>query len=804
MNQLALLIPENSSIKKHSKAIRVLGIDLGTTNSAVAEIVWENNEHSPINVQCLEVAQQTPDGEYSHVLVPSILALHEGQVIIGEGAKRLRTKASELNLKPNQNLFYECKNDIGIMRTYHMAPEGFRSAAEIGGHLLEFLHNSALSKNDMLASRVVVTVPASFQAAQRHDTLKAADLADLHLTGGDLLDEPIAAFLDYLITYRETFIKESTEPKSLIVFDFGGGTCDVAIFRLQMPNRSRRLKTSPLAVSRYHRLGGGDIDAAIVYDVLIPQLIKENELSGFDLTFEDKKKFLEPALLGIAEALKVGLCGEILQLQKFGKYESANKAQVFKQQPGTFSYKLKNRVLNLQSPKLTAVQFEDILKPFLDPDLVFARETEYRMTCSIFAPLQDALDRSGLTSKQIDYCLLVGGSSLIPQVVEAVGKYFPKAKLMTYSDRNLVQTAIARGAAYHALVLALYGKGMVQPVCHDAISIRAESGLVELIPKGGDLPYPDDGAYAKCFSLAVPETTNHSVDLRVEIVGGDEERKLFSQIWRISGPVRKGDKLCLEYRYDENQVLDLKMRLADADEIEEPFIATIENPLTNVVNPQSRRLKIDEIEEDLRNKKYPAYRVPDKLVELAENYVELGQREKAVDYLKKALQGKNGVDASILNKLAIYFGEMGDYDREEKFYREAAAASPSWSTPWFNLALAQKKRKRYSEAIESLEKAFSIRHEGPYLVLAAQVADACHKVADRDKYLKEAFETFGSVSALDDWELGWILAGARLAGKTDLVEQIQLEQKRRKERRELVVEKGVLPIITPGMQKVSE
>ncbi|KAF0189687.1 MAG: heat shock protein 70, partial [bacterium] len=271
-----------------------------------------------------------------------------------------------------------------------------RSAAEIGGYLLEFLHQSALDKNAMVASRVVVTVPASFQAAQRHDTLKAADLAGLHLTGGDLLDEPIAAFLDYLITYRETFIKESTEPKSLIVFDFGGGTCDVALFRLQMPNRSRRLKTSPLAVSRYHRLGGGDIDAAIVYDVLIPQLVKENELSQFDLTFEDKKKFLEPALLGIAEALKVGLCGEILQLQKFGKYESVSKSQVFKQQPGTFSYKLKNRVLTLQSPKLTAAQFEDILKPFLDPDLVFARETEYRMTCSIFAPLQDALDRSGL------------------------------------------------------------------------------------------------------------------------------------------------------------------------------------------------------------------------------------------------------------------------------------------------------------------------------------------------------------------------------------------------------------------------
>ncbi len=804
MNQLALLIPENSAIKKYSKPIRVLGIDLGTTNSAIAEIIWDSNEHSSINVHCLEITQPTADGEYAHVLVPSIVALHEGQVVVGEGAKRLRARASDLNLKQNQNLFYECKNDIGIMRTYHMAPDGFRSAAEIGGQVLQFMHESALEQNDMPVSRIVVTVPASFQAAQRHDTLRAAELAELHLTGGDLLDEPIAAFLDYLITYRETFIKESTEPKSLVVFDFGGGTCDVAVFRLQMPNRSRRLKTSPLAVSRYHRLGGGDIDAAIVYDVLIPQLIKENELSQFDLSFEDKKKFLEPGLLGIAETLKIGLCSEILQLQQFNKYDSANKSQIFKQQPGQFSFKVKNRNLTLQSPKLTAAQFEEVLKPFLDSDLVYSRETEYRMTCSIFAPLQDALDRSGLTAKQVDYCLLVGGSSLIPQVVQSVGKFFSKAKLMTYSDRSLVQLAIARGAAYHALVLALYGKGIVQTICHDSISIRTESGLLELIPKGTDLPYPPDDTYARCYSLAVPETTMSSVDLRVEIVGGDDERKLFSQIWQILGPVHKGDELCLEYRYDENQVLDLRMKLAYADDLEEPFRARIENPLTNIVNPQSRRLKIDEIEEDLRNKKYPASRVPDKLVELAENYVELGQREKAIDYLKKALQGKNGVDASILNKMGIYFGEMGDYDREEKFYREATAASPFWSTPWFNLALAQKKRKRYNEALESLEKAFSIRREGPYLVLAAQVADCCHKVSERDRYLKEAFDTFGSISSLDDWELGWILAGARLAGRNDLIEQIQLEQKRRKERRELVVERGVLPMITPGLQKASE
>ena len=110
------------------------------------------------------------------------------------------------------------------------------------------------------------------------------------------------------------------------------------------------------------------------------------------------------------------------------------------------------RKLTLQSPRLTAEQFEMLLEPFLDRDLLYARQTDYRMTCSIFAPLQDALDRSGLDRSDVDYCLLVGGSSLIPQVAAAAAGFFPSARVLTHGDADSVQTAVARGAAYHALV----------------------------------------------------------------------------------------------------------------------------------------------------------------------------------------------------------------------------------------------------------------------------------------------------------------------------------------------------------------
>jgi len=704
-------------------------------------------------------------------------------------------------MSQNQNLFYECKNEIGIRRTYHRAPEGFRSAAEISGHILDFLYNFALGDSELSPDRVVVTVPASFQTNQRQDTATAAEMADLQLTDGELLDEPVAAFLDYLLTFGSEMQGKFDDPKTLLVFDFGGGTCDVAVFELHMPEPGNQLRVAPLAVSRYHRLGGGDIDAAIVHEVLIPQLREQNGLGEFALNYEDKKKLIEPAFLGMAEALKIGLCAEIRRLKSFNQYDPGHTDGIFKTLPGVHTLTLRDRKLSLRSPELTAKQFEGLLEPFLDQDLLYARETEYRLTCSIFAPLQDALEGSGQDHAKVDFCLLVGGSSLIPQLAEPMGKFFPSAEILTYPDAEEIQMAVARGAAYHAATLALFGKALVQPVCHDDIAIRSESGLVKLVPKGTSLPYPADMKCATCYDLAVPETTlTDDVELRVEIVTGEkDERTLFSGIWDIPGPVNRGDPLCLEYSFDENQILHLSMRLSNTEEAK-PFKAKIENPLTNVVNPQSTRLKIEELEENLRAGKVPHEQVPDKIVELADSYAYLEQKEKAIDFLVRALRAKNRPDAVILNQLAIYTGELGDYERQEKFYREAASAS-SWSGPWFNLALAQKRRGLHTEAMISIDKALERERIGPYLVLRAQLADAVEDPDEKDLYLEEAMNSFGSARSLDDWELGWFLTGASMMNDETKVQEAREELRRRRRGDEVDQDdSGQLPIISPAVQ----
>lgn len=801
LNALALIQCGQVDQHRLGQKIRVLGIDLGTTNSTVSEATWEVGSRTAPQVNCLEIVQPTLEGEYTHVLLPSVVALYQGNQFVGEGAKRLRSRSSELGLKQNTDLFYECKNDIGNRRTYHRAPSGFRSAAEIGGKVLGFLRKTALEIDPDEPSRVVVTVPASFQAAQRQDTLRSAESAGLQLAAGDLLDEPVAAFLDYLISHGPELTPQLAQPRTLLVFDFGGGTCDVAVFRVQKQAEGiGQLKVETLAVSRYHRLGGGDLDAAIVHEVLIPQLCEQNDIRAVDLTFEDKKLQIEPALLGLAEMLKVGLCIETRRLISFGKYATTDKTQVVKTQPGVHHCMLSGRLLKLSSPKLTAAQFEDVLRPFLDQDLLYARETEYRLTCSIFAPLQDALDRAGIEPQSVNYCLAVGGSSLIPQVHEGLMKFFAKGTVLTYADRDEAKTCVSRGAAYHALALSAFGKPFVQPVCHDEIAVRSSSGLIPLIPKGSLLPYPADGSFAACFQIAVPKTVLvEPCDLRVELVATSDERLLLGSVWSIPGPVNQGTPIRLEYRLDENQVLHLRARLKDGDQ-SDVFEAVVENPLTNVVNPQPKRLQIELLEEELRAGRVAKESLPDKIAEIAGLYADLGQKEKAIDFLKRAIRSKGAPEAGLLNRLASYYKDIGDFEREEKFYREATVASP-WAGTWFNLSLALKRRGKLKEAAEAIEQAIRLEHDAPYLVQSALIAGAQGDTARSQQLLSEAIIAFDAVRSLSDWELGWYVTALQTLGDDAKLTEARAEQRRRSKdsKESTTATEGELPIATPGM-----
>ena len=159
MSFSALAPLAESQVPASRRPLRVIGIDLGTTNSAVAEILVPASGADMPKARCLDIEQPTRQGPEFNTLVPSVLAFLDGQVYVGAGAKDLRARTGDLRLERNRNIFWDCKNDIGVRRTYHKALVGFRSAKEIGGHLLKFLMDSASDGDSPTANATVVTVP---------------------------------------------------------------------------------------------------------------------------------------------------------------------------------------------------------------------------------------------------------------------------------------------------------------------------------------------------------------------------------------------------------------------------------------------------------------------------------------------------------------------------------------------------------------------------------------------------------------------------------------------------------------------
>lgn len=798
MHEIKIFMAEMDT-KGRTLDVRAYGIDLGTTNSSVAEARWTPGE-KPI-CRVLEMDQPLwPAGTMTSPLVPSVVAiLGSAGPLVGEGAKRLRTRPQDANLFPERDLFYETKNDIGLRKTYHRAAESFNHASKIAGHILRFLKQGALQEGQGKPAHFSVTVPASFQLNQRRDTLLACGYAGIDLQDDNLLDEPTAALIDYIMSAGAERVVEAGRTTQCVVFDFGGGTCDVSVLEITADKKTKQILMSQIAVSRYHRLGGGDLDAAIVHEQLIPQLLQENGLGPLELTWAEKKRGLEPQLLGTAEALKEAICREIDRLKKFAKYGEADKGDVMARQPGINLY-LGKRSFHLARPTLTAAQWETLLAPFLDRDLLYARQTEFRLTQSIFAPLQDALDRAGRKPADIDFCLMTGGSSLIPEVREAIEAYFQKSAVGFFNDPLAIQLSVARGAAWNSLYKAMTRQNLIRPILHEALAlVTTGEALYPLVPAQTVLPYPAGDTWAR-VELNVPQRKDLFIDrLLFKVVGAKEGQTIFNEIWNIPGQVTAGTEIVMEYRMTAGKQFQCRAFLKDDPEV--VFEHTVENPLVNIVNPGSTRLLIEEKEEELKKTGGGSADDRDDFIRLARWYAELNQKERALDWLRLALSKLGKPDVEVLTLQAIYYGELGDHEREEKLYREADRATTSWDGPLFNLALSFFHRSMYREAVNTIEAAIKKGgQKGENLTQKAMSLEKIDPHKDYKSIYLQAIQAFGRPDSLSDWELGWYMMAARGAGDAKAVEGAEKEKTKRKQKGEPGLDPGApLPGIKGGL-----
>ena len=344
---------------------KIIGIDLGTTYSAVA--VLEGGEAKII---------PNPEGNRT---TPSVVAFKGDEIQVGEVAKRQAIT--------NPNTVISIKRHMGT--DYKVEVNGKKySPQEISAMILQNLKATAESYLGEKVTKAVITVPAYFNDAQRQATKDAGKIAGLEVER--IINEPTAAALAYGLDKTDI-------DQKVLVFDLGGGTFDVSILELGDG------VFEVLSTSGDNLLGGDDFDQAII-DYLVEEFKKEQ---GIDLS---KDKMAMQRLKDAAEKAKKDLSG-VTSTQISLPFISAGA----------------NGPVHLENT-LTRAKFDELTHHLVEKTLV---------------PTRQALKDAGLTPSDIDQVILVGGSTRIPAVQEAIKKEMGKEPHKGVNPDEVVATGAA-------------------------------------------------------------------------------------------------------------------------------------------------------------------------------------------------------------------------------------------------------------------------------------------------------------------------------------------------------------------------
>ncbi|MFC0232659.1 molecular chaperone DnaK [Vagococcus entomophilus] len=351
---------------------KIIGIDLGTTNSAVA--VLEGGEAKII---------ANPEGNRT---TPSVVSFKNGEIQVGEVAKRQAVT--------NPNTIASIKRHMGEAG-YKVDVEGKSyTPQEVSAMILQYLKGFAEDYLGEKVEKAVITVPAYFNDAERQATKDAGKIAGLEVER--IVNEPTAAALAY-------GLDKTDKDEKVLVFDLGGGTFDVSILELGDG------VFDVLSTSGDNHLGGDDFDNKIM-DHLVAEFKKEN---GIDLSND---KMALQRLKDAAEKAKKDLSG-VTSTQISLPFITAGEA-------GPLHLEL----------NLTRAKFDELTSDLVERTKV---------------PVRQALKDAGLAQSEIDEVILVGGSTRIPAVVEAVRKETGKEPNKSVNPDEVV----AMGAAIQGGVI---------------------------------------------------------------------------------------------------------------------------------------------------------------------------------------------------------------------------------------------------------------------------------------------------------------------------------------------------------------
>ncbi|MCM1365361.1 MAG: molecular chaperone DnaK [Faecalibacterium sp.] len=578
---------------------KIIGIDLGTTNSCVSVI--EGGE--PVVIANAEGARTTP----------SVVAFaKDGERMVGQVAKRQAITNPERTIA-------SIKRQMGS--AYHVSIDGKNyTPQEISAMILQKLKADAEAYLGDRVTEAVITVPAYFTDAQRQATKDAGKIAGLEVKR--IINEPTAAALAYGI--------DKENDQKVMVYDLGGGTFDVSI--IEMGDGVQEV----LATAGNNRLGGDDFDQRII-DWLADGFKSEQ---GIDLR------------------------GDKMAMQRLK--EAAEKAKI----------------------ELSGVTTSNISLPFITADATGPKHLETTLTRAKFneltadlveatmGPVRQAISDSGLNTSEIDKVLMVGGSSRIPAVSDAIKKFMNKEPFKGINPDECV----AIGASIQAGVLGGEVKGMLLlDVTPLSLGIETMGGInTKVIERNTTIPTKK----SQIFSTAA----DNQPSVEVHVLQGEREFAKDNKtlgIFSLDGimPARRGvPQIEVTFDIDANGIVHVSAKDLGTGKEQSISITASSNMSKDDIEKAVREAEQFAEEDKKRREEIDTRNEADQLVYQCEKILseegdkfdanDKAELQSKVDALKNALTGQ---DTNLIKNEKESLQQVF-YKISEKLYQQAAAA----------------------------------------------------------------------------------------------------------------------------------